>query len=113
MTAVGNFLIYRLTHKLVSFYKDQLSFKWWLFIIHILALLLLIVTDVLDIPFTHSDAVIYVQISINACVCVLICYIVAAYSGRNKNPLFITFKKDGNVFFDMRVTRRLTEPADV
>ena len=75
-------------------------------------MVLLLANQVLFILKPHSLTVLYLVQSLFTLICVMICYIVATYSEKNKNPLFITFKSDGNLFFEMRVTQRKTETVE-
>jgi hypothetical protein len=55
----------------------------------------------------------YIALSLAALDQLMICYIVATYSAKKSDPLFIGFKDNGDVFFQTRFSVRLQEKVTV
>jgi hypothetical protein len=78
LTAVGVYLIYLFTEKIVAYYRNQIKIKWSQFIIHIATMTMLIVSSVLKVLFLNSMIVVYIYFTLYTALSVMICYIIAS-----------------------------------
>jgi hypothetical protein len=113
LTAIGVFLIYRFVKKIVSFYQNQIRINWVLFIVHFMMMATLCASQMIFILNPKNYLFFYLALSLAALDQLMICYIVATYSAKMSDPLFIEFKDNGDVFFQTRFSVRLQEKVTV
>ena len=113
LTAIGVFLIYRFVKKIVSFYQNQIKINWVLFIVHFVMVATLCASQMIFILNPKNYLFFYIALSLAALDQLMICYIVATYSAKKSDPLFIGFKDNGDVFFQTRFSVRLQEKVTV
>jgi magnesium-transporting ATPase (P-type) len=89
LTSIGVFLIYRFVKKIVSFYQNQIKINWMLFIVHFAIVAILCASEMIFILKPKNNLSFYFVLGLSAVDQLMICYIVATYSKRKEDPLFI------------------------